>query len=116
VEDVNVAIALRHIAEHYREKLMSVNEVARATSVSRRQLERTFRRHMGCTINQHIVRTRLAQVKKQLAETDHKVVAIAHQTGFTRPSHLFRAFRAHFRMSPKRQRQQAQRTQRAAAK
>jgi LacI family transcriptional regulator len=101
VDDVNVAIALRHIAEHYQEKLMSVNEVAKATTVSRRQLERTFRRHMGCTINQHIVRTRLAEVKKRLAETDHKVVAIAHQTGFTRPSHLFRAFRKIIGISPK---------------
>ena len=80
---------------------MSVNEVAKATTVSRRQLERTFRRHMGCTINQHIVRTRLAEVKKRLAETDHKVVAIAHQTGFTRPSHLFRAFRKIIGISPK---------------
>ena len=85
-------LALRHIAEHYHEKLMSVNEVAKATSVSRPQLERTFWRHMGCTINQHIVRTGLAEVKNRLAETDPKVVAVAHQTGFTRPSHLFRAF------------------------
>ena len=101
VDDVNVAIALRYIAEHYQEKLMAVDAVAKATSVSRRQLERTFRRHMGCTINQHIVRTRLAEVKKRLAETDHKVVAIAHQTGFTRPSHLFRAFRKIIGISPK---------------
>ena len=96
-----MAIALRHIAEHYQEKLMSVSEIAKATSVSRRQLERTFRQHMGCTINQHIVRTRLAEVKKRLAETDHKVLAIAHQTGFTRSSHLFRAFRKIIGISPK---------------
>ena len=53
------------------------------------------------TINQHIVRTRLAEVKKRLAETDYKVVAIAHQTGFTRSSHLFRAFRKIIGISPK---------------
>jgi AraC-like DNA-binding protein len=56
---------------------------------------------LALTINQHIVRTRLAEVKKRLAETDHKVVAIAHQTGFTRPSHLFRAFRKIIGISPK---------------
>ena len=37
----------------------------------------------------------------EFAETDHKVVAIAHQTGFTRPSHLFRAFRKIIGISPK---------------
>jgi hypothetical protein len=42
--------------------------------------------------------------------TEDEVVAIAWQTGFTRPSHLFRAFRAHFRTSPKRFRLRALRT------
>ena len=104
VEDVNVAIALRFISEHYHNPLLSVSDVAAATSLSRRQLERAFPRQMNCSVHEHIVNARLHQVKKRLAETDDTVATIAQQTGFANPTHLFRIFRAHFRTSPKRYR------------
>jgi len=107
VENVNVAIALRHISEHYTDHLLAVPDVAAASGLSRRHLERAFRKEMGCTLNEHIVRTRLQEVASRLTQTKDKVVAIARQTGFSRPSHLFRAFRAHFRTSPKRFRRSA---------
>jgi LacI family transcriptional regulator len=107
VENVKVAIAVRHISEHYGDHLLAVGDVAAAAGLSRRQLERAFRKEMGCSLNEHIVRTRLQAVATRLTQTQDKVVAIARQTGFTRPSHLFRAFRAHFRTSPRRFRRRA---------
>ena len=107
VANVHVAIALRHIAAHYADHLLAVPEIAAASGLSRRHLERAFRKEMGCTLNEHIVRTRLQEVTTRLLQTEDKVVAIARQTGFTRPSHLFRAFRARFRTSPKRFRRRA---------
>ncbi len=109
VQNVEVAIALRHVADYFSNHLLSVNDVAAATRLSRRQLERAFRKEVGCTINAHIVRTRLQHVKKRLVESADKIVDIARQTGFTRPSHLFRAFRARFHTSPRKHRQQARR-------
>jgi transcriptional regulator GlxA family with amidase domain len=62
---------------------------------------------MRCTPNEHIVRTRLQEAAARVPETQDKVVTIAWQTGFTGPSRLIRAFRTHFRISPKRFRRRA---------
>jgi LacI family transcriptional regulator len=114
VENVNVAIALRHIAGHYGDHLLSVADVARATALSRRHLERSFRDGMHRTINQHIILTRLEQVRKLLRETNRTVSDIARATGFTRPAHLFRAFRDRFQISPRKYRRQSHVPARAA--
>ena len=100
VENVKVAIALRYVSENYPNHLLSIDEVSTAAKVSRRQLERDFKRAMGCTLNQYIVRKRLEFVKRQLQETEEKIVEISHRAGFTRPSHLFRVFRSCLRTSP----------------
>lgn len=101
VANLNVALALRHIAEHYHEKTLSVDEVVKATSISRRQLERVFRQQMGCSLNQHIAHTRLQKVKKLLEESVDPVTDISRQAGFSRPNHMFRIFRRLIGVSPK---------------
>jgi LacI family transcriptional regulator len=111
VGNINVAIALRFISEHYHNPLLSVSEVAAATSLSRRQLERVFPREMNCSVHQHILKARLHQVQKRLADTEDTVAIIAQQTGFANPTHLFRTFRAHFRTSPKRYRRCARKSE-----
>jgi LacI family transcriptional regulator len=114
VDNVKLALALRHISEHYANHLLAVPDVAVAAGLSRRQLERAFRKEMGCTVHEQILRTRLQEVTARLMQTEDRIVAIARQTGFTRPSHLFRAFRARFRTSPKQFRKRG--LMRAAAK
>ncbi len=108
VDNVNVAVALRYISENFPNRLLSVTDVAGATSLSRRQLERDFRQEMHCSINEHLTHTRLQYVQRQLAESTDKVVDISRQAGFTRPNHLFRVFRSRFSISPKKYRLKAQ--------
>src|SRR5208282_5539086 len=59
VSNVNVAIALRFISEYYHNPLLAVSEVAAATSLSLRQLERVFPAEMHCSVHEYIVDARL---------------------------------------------------------
>ena len=63
VDDVRVAIALRCVSERFRDPQLSVSDVVAATGVSRRQLERSFRRETGLTIHKELTRHRLAYAR-----------------------------------------------------
>ncbi|MGD7653915.1 MAG: XylR family transcriptional regulator [Verrucomicrobiales bacterium] len=101
VGDGRVARALRFIWDHYGRNTLSVGDVADAVGVNRRVLEKAFRRELGRGVNQELVRTRLRVVVQRLETTDESITDIASMTGYTRPNHLFRTFRAHFGMSPR---------------
>jgi LacI family transcriptional regulator len=100
VADLQLARALRFIRDHYANPLLGVEDVVAATEISRRLLEKAFRRELNRSMNQEIVRVRMEKVKDLLVTTDLKVVDVAAATGFARPSHLFRTFRKIFGISP----------------
>jgi len=101
VDNLQLARALRYIRDHYADPLLGVEEVVAATEISRRQLEKAFRRELNRSLNEEIVRSRMEKVKDLLATTDLKVVEVAAMTGFSRPSHLFRTFRKFTGVGPK---------------
>jgi LacI family transcriptional regulator len=101
VDNLQLARALRYIRDHYTDPLLGVEEVVTATEISRRQLEKAFRRELDRSLNEEIVRVRMEKVRDLLATTEMKVVDVAAATGFSRPSHLFRTFRKFTGVSPK---------------
>lgn len=101
VDNLQLARALRYIRDHYADPLLGVEEVVAATEISRRQLEKAFRRELNRSLNEEIVRSRMEKVKDLLTTTDLKVVEVAAMTGFSRPSHLFRTFRKFTGVGPK---------------
>jgi len=101
IENLQVARALRYIHDRYSDHLLGVEDVVAATDLSRRELEKDFRRELKRTINEEIVRVRIEGVRKLLTTTKIKVVEISAATGFSRPNHLFRTFRKRFGISPK---------------
>lgn len=116
VDNLQVARALRYIQDQYANPLLGVEAVVAATDLSRRPLEKAFRQQMKRTLNEEIIRLRLAKVKDLLATTRMKVVEVAAATGFARPSHLFRTFRKVVGISPKTyRRRQAARTRSPAS-
>lgn len=100
VDDLQLARALRFIRDTFPNPLLEVGNVVAATDISRRLLEKAFRRELNRSVNEEIVRVRMEKVKELLVTTDLKVVEVASATGFSRPSHLFRTFRKYFGMSP----------------
>jgi LacI family transcriptional regulator len=92
VPDSRVSAAVRFIREHAGEAL-SVSDVLRHVPMSRTLLERKFRRWLGHTPHEHILRARLDRVKELLVSTDLPIGAIADRTGFAHSEYLSVAFR-----------------------
>jgi LacI family transcriptional regulator len=101
VDNLQVARALRYIRDHFANPLLGVSDIVTATDLSRRDLEKAFRRELKRTPNQEILRVRMEEVKKRLDTTPLKAVEISAQTGFSRSNHFFRTFRKFFKTSPK---------------
>ncbi len=99
VEDAQVARALQYIRSHSREP-MQVDDVVRAAGVSRRVLEKRFRRVLRRSVLEEIRRARIAEITRLLVDTDASVLYIAVNTGFTGIEHIARYFRASVGMSP----------------
>jgi LacI family transcriptional regulator len=101
VNNLEVAKAVRFMHDRYSNSLLSVNDVVAATNLSRRRLEKQFLKELKCTMNEELVRLRLARVKDLLITTNLTVMKIARTAGFTRPNHLHRVFRKQLRTSPR---------------
>jgi LacI family transcriptional regulator len=99
IEDPHLARALRHIREHSRSNL-GVTDVALAAGISRRGLERRFRKQMGHSILHAIQHERAGQIARLLVESKLSVRQIADTLGFDNAQHFARYFRAAKKMSP----------------
>lgn len=99
VEDAQLARALEFIRGHSREPLQ-VDDVVRAAGVSRRVLEKRFRRVLRRSVLEEIRRVRIAEITRLLVDTDASVLYIAVNTGFAGIEHIARYFRASVGMSP----------------
>ena len=99
VDDEPVAKAMQYIRDHPREAL-SVADVARAVGLSRRVLERRFRREINSSVLAEIRRVRTDQIARLLVETHLPVSDIAESMGFAEAQHFARYFRAGKQLTP----------------
>jgi LacI family transcriptional regulator len=86
-----VARALHFIREHYRESI-GVDDVIRASRLSRCGLYRAFQKNVGRSVGEEIDRQRVDHAKKMLAESDEKLYRIARECGFSGAEHFTRVF------------------------
>lgn len=107
VHDADVSRAMQFIREQAC-KGIDVSDVLRAVPVSRRILEERFRRLLGSSPHEEIVRARLERVKQLLIETKLTVAQIARKTGFGHPEYLSVAFKREVKTLPGRFRRSAQ--------
>ena len=101
VDNLQVARALRYIHDHYSNPLLGVEGIVSATNLSRRSLEKAFRKELSRSLNDEIVRFRMEHVKDLLVTTEMSIAEISIATGFSRPNHLFRTFRRFLGISPR---------------
>lgn len=101
VKDRRVARALDYIAEHYPDTTLTVNTVARAAGMSRRNLERGFREETGGTVNGHITGVRMKAASRILRSRPEVTGAqVAALVGIAGAGTFFRAFRRFHGTSP----------------
>jgi len=100
-----LAGAVEYLHKHFAEPLDS-GQIAKMSGLSVSQFERTFRKALGTSPRQYLVRIRLDHASRRLAESDDTVAALALECGFYDQSHFSKAFTAHMGMSPSRYREE----------
>jgi LacI family transcriptional regulator len=90
-----------------------VEEIVAAVPLSRRVLESRFRKLLGRTPHQEIVRCRIEAAKQLLASTDLPIKVIAQKTGSPHAEYLNARFKLEVGMTPGAYRRQAQRSRSA---
>jgi len=99
IKDREIAEVVRYIRDHFNVSF-SVSQVADEVAMSRRSLERRFRKALGCTVKSEINRVRVERLCSMLAETTQSVSEIAMSFGFPSVDHISRYFRRNKGMSP----------------
>ena len=78
------------------------NDVALAVGLPRRMLERSFRQHLGKSINDQLESIRLARAKQLLLTTDLSCLEIASRAGFNTPQYFSNVFVKVVGLTPRR--------------
>jgi LacI family transcriptional regulator len=98
-EDELVAKAVTFIRAHAHEGI-DVSDLLAVVSSSRRALETRFRREMGRSLHEEILRAKLARAKRLLRETDGTIEEVAEKSGFGSLPRFHEAFKEEEGLSP----------------
>ena len=105
VEDPHTAAAVRFIREHACDGVR-VQDVAEHCLLSRTELKRRFRRFLGRSVLDQIVRDRLNRAAQLLADTELPIAQIARLSGFSSQQRMGVVFRAKLGITPAQYRKQ----------
>jgi len=94
-----IRLVLRHIAEHYEEKL-AVEDMADICGYSASHFMRWFKEMTGTGFNSYLIEYRLDRAAQQLRSTTLTVLEIAENNGFDNLSNFNRLFKKKFEMTP----------------
>lgn len=97
---------IRAIAEMEQntEDALSRDEIARRVGLSRRQLERLFRRYLKTSPARYYLKLRLNRARTLLTQTTLPVTEVAFASGFTSASHFSKCYRDMFGRTPRAER------------
>lgn len=105
IEDSNLVRAIRYIRDHACEGI-SVKDVLRAVPQSRRILESRFKKLVGRTPHEEILRVQIDRAKVLLAETELPMAQIAERAGFAHVEYFSAVFKREAGSPPSRYRAQ----------
>lgn len=98
-------IRVAQLMEQNIEKPLSLDEIAATTELSRRQIERLFKRHLNCVPKRYYLQMRLRRARELLLQTSMPIIDITTACGFQSPPHFSRCYRAQFGCPPSAERQ-----------
>jgi transcriptional regulator GlxA family with amidase domain len=79
---------------------LSLVEIAKYAGLSRRQIERLFRRHLDCVPKRYYLEMRLRRARELLLQTAMPIMDVTTSCGFKSPPHFSRCYRAQFGYPP----------------
>jgi len=90
---------IAYINQNYAEKI-ALAEIAKAASVSEREASRCFKKNIGQSPIEYLIKYRLNQSKKLLLETSMTITDICQQCGFSDSAYFGKVFRKSYGMTP----------------
>lgn len=92
------------LMENNLEDPISTDMIADLVHVSRRQLERLFKRYLDTMPARYYLQLRLKSAQKLLQTTNHSVVQIGLMCGFSSGPHFSSAYKQYFALTPREER------------
>jgi LacI family transcriptional regulator len=99
IDDDVVVTAMRFLREHACDGI-GVDQIVREVPVSRSVLERRFRKVVGRSMNQELVRVRINRAVELLTETSLELKVIASRAGFGTQAYMNAVFQAKVGRTP----------------
>lgn len=90
--------------EKHTEEALSRDDIASRVGLSRRQLERLFRRYLSTSPARYYLKLRLNRARTLLTQTTMPVTEVAFASGFTSASHFSKCYRDMFGRTPRAER------------
>ena len=99
IDDKEVATAVRFIQNNIKKNLC-VSDVVDNMALSRRVLEKRFRKYLNKSIHSEIKQNRIKLMEQLLCDTNMSIMEIAHELNFDDVTHFSRYFRKEKGLSP----------------
>ena len=101
---MRIGESISHLEKHY-DQPISLEELARLAHMSSLNFLRVFRKTMGDTPINYLLKLRLAEAAELIRQSRMNVTQVAYQVGFQDSNYFTRKFTAVFGVSPKRYQQ-----------
>lgn len=79
---------------------ISLDDIAKNLYITKEHLSRLFKKEMGVTISEYIIKTKIEQAKNLLRHTDYNILDIAVLLNFANSSHFSNSFKKITGLSP----------------
>lgn len=93
------ALALRYLAEHFREDI-TLSELAKVTHFSESYLSRLFRKELGISYKQYLIKLRVSKGLAFLKNTELSITEIAYMSGFNSTNSFIASFKQIYKTTP----------------
>jgi transcriptional regulator GlxA family with amidase domain len=82
------------------ERPLSLEKIAKSTGLSRRQIERLFKRDLNCVPKRYYLEMRLRRARELLLQTAMPIMDITTACGFQSPPHFSKCYRNQYGHPP----------------
>jgi len=101
-EDVQPRLTMAiDLMESHIEEPLSCDEIAERVSISRRQLERLFKRHLNTMPSRHYLQIRLKRAHHLLQSSNISIVQIGLSCGFSSGPHFSSSYKSFYQSTPR---------------
>ena len=90
---------ISYMQQNYPEDI-KLQQIAAAANISQRECLRCFKKTIGISPIQYLLKHRISAAARLLSDTDFTMTEICVKTGFDNPSHFSRSFKSYMKSTP----------------